>query len=264
MLDLVPCGTREMLNFETSFDSPKLSETPYSYAAVQGYRPDPKQKCSAPISSGHCDGDSPTSTTGNVESFHLNLFQQDTLQTAFEDGHRAHQLLNTEQSYLDSDAIQPSAYCLEDGFHALGQPQFSRASNFETTHHGLYLNPYSNCLTPASESPSPIVALPKTQDNIVERSSGCEGTGLGREDPEEDDFSSDKPYARLIWEALMQAPGHRMMLREIYSWFECNTNKAIESGSNGWQNSIRHNLSMNQVRTVQSPTTLAKPLSSSD
>lgn len=59
--------------------------------------------------------------------------------------------------------------------------------------------------------------------------------------------SVDKPYARLIHEALMQAPGHRMMLRDIYDWFIRHTTKPSESGTNGWQNSIRHNLSMNQV-----------------
>ncbi|ETI20022.1 hypothetical protein G647_09037 [Cladophialophora carrionii CBS 160.54] len=63
----------------------------------------------------------------------------------------------------------------------------------------------------------------------------------------EEDASDDKPYARLIYEALMQAPGHRMMLREIYEWFRHNTTKPQESGSNGWQNSIRHNLSMNKA-----------------
>jgi hypothetical protein len=62
--------------------------------------------------------------------------------------------------------------------------------------------------------------------------------------------SRDKPYARLIHEALMQAPGHRLMLREIYDWFVQNTNKPTESGTNGWQNSIRHNLSMNLVSLV--------------
>ena len=64
---------------------------------------------------------------------------------------------------------------------------------------------------------------------------------------DEEDATDDKPYARLIYEALMQAPGHRMMLREIYEWFRHNTTKPQESGSNGWQNSIRHNLSMNKV-----------------
>lgn len=64
---------------------------------------------------------------------------------------------------------------------------------------------------------------------------------------DEEDVTDGKPYARLIYEALLRAPGHRMMLRDIYEWFEQNTNKPRESGSNGWQNSIRHNLSMNKV-----------------
>jgi hypothetical protein len=249
MLNLIPYRTREMLSFETSLDSPKLSETTYSYATVQDYRTDHEQKCSAPIPPGHCDGDSPTSTTGNVEPFHLNTFQQDRPRTAFEDSRRTHQLLNAEQSYLDNGSIQSLLDYLEDGFHALEQPPFSSTSNFETTHHGLYQHPHPNSLTLTSGSPSPIVAWSRTRDNMVERSSCRGGTVLGREDLEEDDVSWDKPYARLIWEALMQAPGHRMMLRDIYTWFQCNTNKTRESSSSGWQNSIRHNLSMNQVCT---------------
>lgn len=65
---------------------------------------------------------------------------------------------------------------------------------------------------------------------------------------EDEDTFNDKPYAIFIHEALMQAPGHRMMLKDIYEWFRQNTSKPQESGSNGWQNSIRHNLSMNKVR----------------
>ena len=45
----------------------------------------------------------------------------------------------------------------------------------------------------------------------------------------------------------MSAPGHKMVLKEIYEWFEKNTNKSKNSDSKGWQNSIRHNLSMNAV-----------------
>lgn len=68
-----------------------------------------------------------------------------------------------------------------------------------------------------------------------------------QEQNEGEEITSGKPYAQLIQECLLQAPGHRMMLRDIYDWFEINTTKPRESGGNGWQNSIRHNLSMNKV-----------------
>jgi hypothetical protein len=38
-----------------------------------------------------------------------------------------------------------------------------------------------------------------------------------------------------------------MILRDIYEWFKNNTDKASASETKGWQNSIRHNLSMNGV-----------------
>ncbi|KAI1314260.1 hypothetical protein F5Y03DRAFT_402484 [Xylaria venustula] len=52
------------------------------------------------------------------------------------------------------------------------------------------------------------------------------------------------PYARYIWEALMSVVGHCMRLPEIYQWFRENTDK-WSATDKGWQNSIRHNLSMN-------------------
>lgn len=67
---------------------------------------------------------------------------------------------------------------------------------------------------------------------------------------DEEDMIDEKPYARLIYDALMQAPDHRMMLRDIYEWFRKNTTKAQDNATNGWQNSIRHNLSMNKVSKV--------------
>ncbi|KAL2756532.1 hypothetical protein ACRALDRAFT_1025066, partial [Sodiomyces alcalophilus JCM 7366] len=56
---------------------------------------------------------------------------------------------------------------------------------------------------------------------------------------------NDEPYAQLIYRAFMSVPGHSMTLQELYEWFERNTNKA-KGGGKGWQNSIRHNLSMNK------------------
>ncbi|KAK8166554.1 hypothetical protein IWX90DRAFT_216665 [Phyllosticta citrichinensis] len=61
------------------------------------------------------------------------------------------------------------------------------------------------------------------------------------------DSSADKtePYAKLIHRCLMQAPNKEMVLRDIYNWFKNNTSKAADKRTKGWQNSIRHNLSMN-------------------
>jgi hypothetical protein len=60
----------------------------------------------------------------------------------------------------------------------------------------------------------------------------------------------DEPYAKLIHKAIMTRPDHSMTLQEIYQWFRDNTNKAVTE-STGWQNSIRHNLSMNAVRHIR-------------
>ncbi|KAL0256314.1 hypothetical protein SLS55_008707 [Diplodia seriata] len=64
---------------------------------------------------------------------------------------------------------------------------------------------------------------------------------------EQDDRNDDKnePYAKLIYRALMERPDHTMVLRDIYAWFQRYTDKPKESNTKGWQNSIRHNLSMN-------------------
>lgn len=53
------------------------------------------------------------------------------------------------------------------------------------------------------------------------------------------------PYSQLLYKAFMSAPGQKLSLREIYDWFKSNTNKP--ANNRGWQNSIRHNLSMNGV-----------------
>lgn len=57
---------------------------------------------------------------------------------------------------------------------------------------------------------------------------------------------SDEPYAQLIHRAFLSRPNKSMTLQEIYQWFRENTDKAKSTGK-GWQNSIRHNLSMNGV-----------------
>ncbi|KAJ4368678.1 hypothetical protein N0V86_009587 [Didymella sp. IMI 355093] len=71
---------------------------------------------------------------------------------------------------------------------------------------------------------------------------------------EDDPIDKEQPYAQLIYRALLDAPEHTMVLRDIYDWFRRNTDKATHSETKGWQNSIRHNLSMNGAfEKVDSP-----------
>jgi hypothetical protein len=57
---------------------------------------------------------------------------------------------------------------------------------------------------------------------------------------------AEMPYAQLIYQAMMSATNHIMSLQQIYQWFRVNTEKTSPVDK-GWQNSIRHNLSMNKV-----------------
>ena len=107
-------------------------------------------------------------------------------------------------------------------------------------------SPYST--SPSVDYPSAYTPWTNSPQYVQHESASDAGQDTIKKEHAGEDNSGDKPYARLIHEALMQAPGHRMMLREIYDWFLQNTTKPQESGTNGWQNSIRHNLSMNQVR----------------
>lgn len=65
--------------------------------------------------------------------------------------------------------------------------------------------------------------------------------------PVEDDGS--KPpysYAVLIGMAILRAPGRKLTLAQIYKWIS-DTFAFYRSGDSGWQNSIRHNLSLNKA-----------------
>ncbi|KAJ0420033.1 hypothetical protein BJY00DRAFT_313506 [Aspergillus carlsbadensis] len=76
---------------------------------------------------------------------------------------------------------------------------------------------------------------------------------------EAEDTNADPPYSQLIYEALFTAPGKKLPLQGIYLWFEKNTAKGRDRGSKGWQNSIRHNLSMNAgFEAVREETTPGK------
>lgn len=65
--------------------------------------------------------------------------------------------------------------------------------------------------------------------------------------PEEGEEGGHEPYSKQLVRALMSFPGHAATVQQIYDWFEANTNRAESAG---WKNSIRHNLSLNEVRTA--------------
>lgn len=69
---------------------------------------------------------------------------------------------------------------------------------------------------------------------------------IAEEDVEEEG-EKPEPYAKLIFRCLRDAPSHELFLREIYDWFRQNTDKGKNPHEKGWQNSVRHNLSMNKV-----------------
>jgi hypothetical protein len=107
--------------------------------------------------------------------------------------------------------------------------------------HGGYQSPYSDMTrasTPNDEPPRYSHESYGAEEGIVDK---------------------EQPYAQLIYQALLGAEGHTMILRDIYEWFKKHTDKASASETKGWQNSIRHNLSMNGVSALHIPPTSLPP-----
>lgn len=89
-----------------------------------------------------------------------------------------------------------------------------------------------------SESMSPAPTVPAAESTSPRISLG---------DSSDQEYNGGSPYSRLIWEALISTEDKMLPLQGIYQWFEKNTTKGGNEESKGWQNSIRHNLSMNAV-----------------
>lgn len=113
-------------------------------------------------------------------------------------------------------------------------PPTTRIQSRALSTHPVAVNYPRESTSPARLSPA--VTRPKRSFVQPSRKSSAEDVG-----------NHDKPYAYLLYEALRSSKDHKMSLQEIYRWFEENTNKANDPQSKGWQSSIRHNLSMNEV-----------------
>lgn len=143
--------------------------------------------------------------------------------------------------------LRPGSVCLTvNECFTSSSPECTMSTGSSTEGYSPYSSDKTDILTTYSTStchPSPNI---RVRIGPVTNSRTDTGNSKLYSD-EEEDLISHKPYAKLIYEALLAMPGHKMMLKDIYEWFQRNTTKPQESGSNGWQNSIRHNLSMNKV-----------------
>ncbi|RPA87295.1 hypothetical protein BJ508DRAFT_98244 [Ascobolus immersus RN42] len=113
--------------------------------------------------------------------------------------------------------------------------------------------------TPTTDQASQVKPPLQEAAPIKEKSSkkgdfreGCGGSEVTIPLPEEmppivDD--GDKPsysYATLIGMAILRAPNRRLTLSQIYKWIS-ETFSYYRTSDHGWQNSIRHNLSLNKA-----------------
>lgn len=123
----------------------------------------------------------------------------------------------------DQNAKDSTAYCVADTSTTI-QPETPPAGG---------LLPY-----PTLTASHDVVSV--AQDEVAQLENDSEEAG-GADD------EWDLPYAKLIERALREAPGHRMVLQDIYEWFKQRRPAKCNDGTGGWKNSIRHNLSMNHV-----------------
>jgi hypothetical protein len=156
----------------------------------------------------------------------------------------------------EMESFEPSAYLLDPKKeHAYQQSNFHGGSEvpYPTRAHQQRYSRLCQSQSQNMGTPSSLFAV---GENEVDQPFSLPRSPEDGEDPdpsskesgELDDKDTDEPYAKLIYRALIDAKGHAMSLQDIYQWFIKNTMKA-KAPTKGWQNSIRHNLSMNGVRT---------------
>jgi hypothetical protein len=151
-----------------------------------------------------------TTSQYSPSAFHINSKRRDSGQQP------ENALLNA--SLLDIDlSVERDADAQEQGI------------TFPFDLEGSSLQPgYLNALRSDQHSPTPMYSSEHGGDDM-------------------DDDDNEKPYAQLIYQALLTRPDHSMQLQDIYDWIQHSTDKVREKSGQGWRNSIRHNLSMNKV-----------------
>ena len=174
----------------------------------------------------------PHTETQTTSSFFVDCQQQPSHQTMV-----ANLRLQRHRDILANRSTSYQIPSVDEPFQS--QSSTSSFYSMDPTHFDI--SPISS---PGTVSPGTV-----SPNTVVDHGASNGPTTFDGEESDEDGNSNSEPYAQLIFRALKSAPGHKMVLKEIYEWFAKNTDKAKTSSSKGWQNSIRHNLSMNGVRS---------------
>ena len=127
----------------------------------------------------------------------------------------------------------------------------SEKENCKSTYHNDNFAEFPDPLLTYSKPPKRVIANPDNPTGRPTKNVCIQDPEIP--DPEnmpslEDD--GRKPhysYAMLIGMAILRAPGHRLTLAHIYKWISDSFSFYRQAGENGWQNSIRHNLSLNKA-----------------
>ena len=104
----------------------------------------------------------------------------------------------------------------------------------------VYRDPVLHAYQPEYQSPNDVSCHNQNASDLMDYENAI---------PEEDEAGAnvDPCYAQLLYRCLKEAPDHTMALKSVYKWVLQHSQKARESPGTGWQNSVRHNLSMNAV-----------------
>ena len=210
---------------DSDFDvdsSVPITPFPFGSISITSAPTDPKMKLSGPKANTH-DTSIPASTP-----MHLPIFGDDRVSIQPVPKYHQEELVCRETS-------QP---------HSPHSPSFRTADiapsgNHDFTYPGLSRSKFGTISPPNSRPYTPVCDFHLSSN----------GTSLSSPHRTllDNDSDSDTPYSKLIYKAMLDAPGHQMTLKEIYDWFRRNTKKVKDETSDGWRNSIRHNLSMNKV-----------------
>ncbi|KAH0543588.1 hypothetical protein FGG08_002149 [Glutinoglossum americanum] len=241
-----------------------------SYSGLCDYYNNPNYQTSQEFLNAHCDANIDYSFQGrmaNGSSYDYSFPNDYGMEAISLTCPRSYQpefgmVLPMETVVPSTEAYPPSSYLMDPQKHQSymaissrsiegggllaeqDQETFNRLQIGYGSRDGLY-----SCASPA---PSSHVGKPEVQispsDGKDRASEDCDPLSAVGDDVDGED-GGNQPYAQLIYKALMSTPEHKMVLNEIYDWFRNTFEKFNKAKGKGWQNSIRHNLSMNGAFT---------------